>query len=468
MRETADPMAPEASPGAPGVRRVNNVPMYLLAGVIVLFLTVMGLVAMDRAAQQNAPADVLAEQSGNTAIFADEIAGDMIGGIIEPASALVPPVSAGMLNEAEPTPATPEVEPILMARPDQPDAPPWGGLAPPDGGVYDDAADRIRTAKMQMLEEAIKAKTTVQVIAPRGSGSASGPNTDQPRTRDEMVARLAAIRAQIDAQRADDPTAAYQARLAQLRSNVGGAGAGGEMPSGGAPTLLQTSASGGGNSYAQFARNSNGDRWKLDSQPEAPRSPFELRAGFVVPATLIAGINSALPGQIMAQVSQHVYDTPTGKHLLIPQGSRLVGMYSSDVAYGQSRVLIAWQRIVFPDGKAMDIGSMPGGDGAGYAGLKDRVNNHYFRVFASAALMSGVIAGIATSQDYGRNSVNFRPTASSAMSEALGQQIGQVAAQMVAKNLNIAPTLEIRPGYRFNVIVIQDMNFAKPYRAFDY
>ena len=464
MSETADPMAPEASPGAPGVRRVNNVPMYLLAGVIVLFLIVMGLVAMDRAAQQNAPADVLAEQAGNTAIFADEIAGNMIGGIIEPA------MSPGMLNEAEPTPATPGVEPILMARPDQPDAPPWDGqyLDPPNGGVYDDdAADRIRTAKMQMLEEAIKAKTTVPLIAPRSSGSAPGGNTAPPQTRDEMVARLAAIRAQIDAQRADDPTAAYQARLAQLRSSgMGGAGAGGEMP-GSAPTLLETSASGGGNRYAQFAGN-GGDRWKLDSQLEAPRSPFALRAGFVVPATLISGINSQLPGQIMAQVSQHVYDTPTGQHLLIPQGSRLVGMYSSEVAYGQSRVLIAWQRIVFPDGKAMDIGSMPGGDGAGYAGLKDRVNNHYLRVFGSAFLMSGVIAGVARSQDYGRDTVNFRPTASSAMSEALGQQLGQVTAQMVAKNLNIAPTLEIRPGYRFNVIVTRDMNFSKPYRSFDY
>jgi type IV secretory pathway VirB10-like protein len=113
------------------------------------------------------------------------------------------------------------------------------------------------------------------------------------------------------------------------------------------------------------AGSGQGDRWRLDSQPEAPRSPFELRAGFVVPATLISGINSDLPGQIMAQVAQNVYDTPTGKHLLIPQGSRLVGSYSSDVAYGQSRVLVAWQRIVFPDGKAMDIGAMPGADSAG-------------------------------------------------------------------------------------------------------
>ncbi len=176
---------------------------------------------------------------------------------------------------------------------------------------------------------------------------------------------------------------------------------------------------------AQFGQGGQGDRWKLDSQPEAPRTPFELRAGFVVPATLISGINSDLPGQIMAQVAQDVYDTPTGKHLLIPQGSRLVGSYSSDVAYGQSRVLVAWQRIVFPDGKAMDIGAMPGADSAGYAGFNDQVNNHYVRLFGSAFLMSGVVAGVSMSQDRG-NSGNQgnQQRASDALSEALGQVLG--------------------------------------------
>lgn len=171
----------------------------------------------------------------------------------------------------------------------------------------------------------------------------------------------------------------------------------------------------------------------------------------------------------MAQVSQDVYDTPTGRYLLIPQGSRLVGSYSSDVAYGQSRVLVAWQRIVFPDGKAMDIGSMPGGDQAGYSGFKDKVNNHYVRLFGSALLMSAVTAGVSLSQDNSNNSgFGQETTASSAMSEALGQQLGQVTAQLISKNLNIAPTLEIRPGFRFNVIVTKDLTFSKPYKSFDY
>lgn len=451
----ATEMAPDTSPGQvskkTGVRRVNNVPMYLLGGVLVAFVIMMMLVAADRAAQQNAPADGPAEKAGNTSMFANEIVGDMTGGIIEPANAAPPE----MPTEAE---LNPEIEPILIARPDDLNAPP----APPSGldqPARNDEADRIRMAKLQMLEEAVRARTGVQTVAPRSSGSSLGGGA--PQSRDDLRQQIAAVRQQIDDARRDDPTAAYQARLAQIRGMGIGEPAG---IGGGAPQLLQTSG-GNPNSIAQF-QGGEGDRWRLDSQPEAPRSPYELRAGFVVPATLISGINSDLPGQIMAQVSQNVFDTATGRHLLIPQGSRLVGSYSSDVAYGQSRVLVAWQRIVFPDGKAMDIGAMPGSDGAGYAGFKDRVNNHYFRLFASAFLMSGVTAGITLSQDNDSN--GDRQRASDALSEALGQQLGQVTAQLIAKNMNIAPTIEIRPGYRFNVIVTKDMTFSKPYQAFDY
>ncbi|WP_419653375.1 TrbI/VirB10 family protein, partial [Thiolapillus sp.] len=128
-----------------------------------------------------------------------------------------------------------------------------------------------------------------------------------------------------------------------------------------------------------------------------------------------------------------------------------------------------WQRIVFPDGKALDMGAMPGSDGAGYAGLADKTNNHYLRIFGSAFLMSAVTAGITLSQDNGNSDNNDNSRrASDALSESLGQQLGQATAQMITKHLNIAPTLEIRPGFRFNVIVTKDMAFSKPYQAFDY
>jgi type IV secretion system protein VirB10 len=228
-------------------------------------------------------------------------------------------------------------------------------------------------------------------------------------------------------------------------------------------------AAAAGDPYAAFDTPGEGERWRLNAEPEPPPTPYTLRAGFVIPATLISGINSELPGPIMAQVAHPVYDTPTGTYLLIPQGARLMGRYASEVAYGQSRVLVAWQRIVFPDGKALDLGAMPGADSAGYAAFHDRVNHHYLRVFGSALLMSAVVAGITLSQDDpGGDPYGGRQRASDALSEALGQQLGQVTAQLIAKNLNIAPTLEIRPGYRFNVIATQDLTFAKPYQAFDY
>ena len=326
--------------------------------------------------------------------------------------------------------------------------------------------------KAQQFEEAVKAKTSVNTIAPRSPGSTAPVYSGVPPSRDEQLARLAAARAQIDATTRDDPTAAYKARLAQLQAagilQTGATSAPSGAPFMGTSAALPAPPSAAtGNSVDQFDKTGEGDRWKLNSRPEAPRTPYELRTGFVVPATLISGINSELPGQIMAQVSQDVFDTPTGKHLLIPQGSRLVGTYSSNVAYGQARVLIAWLRIIFPDGKAMDIGSMPGADSAGYAGLTDQVNNHYVRLFASAFLMSSVTAGIALSQPQ-QSATSTTNTTSGALSQALGQQLGAVTAQLISKNLNIAPTLEIRPGFRFNVMVTKDMTFSKPYQAFDY
>lgn len=461
-----DQMSPDASPGEvtkkAGVRRVNNMPMYIVGALMGVFLLVMVLVASDRAAKQNQAPEAKAEKAGNTSMFAKEIAGDRQDGIIQPKAA-APLAIPGDL--APPTPGASAPGAVAIARPGNLDTPPTppnsaGNQrlnAPGSSGPSDDERNRIRIMKMQQFDEAVKAKTSVNATAPRSSGNSGAA----PGSMEDTVAKLAAVRQQIAANASNDPTAAYKARLAMVQSSgLAGGGSG----SGSAPQLLQTAAA--SNSIAQFGNNGQGDRWKLDSTAEAPHSPYELRAGFVVPGTLISGVNSELPGQIMGQVAQNVYDTATGKYLLIPQGSRLVGAYSSSVVYGQSRVLVAWQRIIFPDGKAMDIGSMPGADSAGYAGFNDQVNNHYIRIFGSAFLMSGVIAGVSLSQP--QQNANSQITASSAMSQALGQELGSVTAQMIAKNLNIAPTLEIRPGYRFNIVVTKDMTFSKPYQSFDY
>jgi type IV secretion system protein VirB10 len=317
--------------------------------------------------------------------------------------------------------------------------------------------------KLQQFDEAVKAKTSLNATAPRSAGNPS--SNAVPGSLDDTIAKLAAVSQQIAATSSEDPTAAYLARLAMVQNAGLASGASDSAgDSDAAQQRLQTAAS--TNSLAQFDKHAQADRWQLDAKMDAPRSPYALRAGFVVPGTLISGINSELPGQIMGQVAQNVYDTATGKYLLIPQGSRLVGAYASNVAYGQARVLVAWQRIVFPDGKAMDIGSMPGADSAAYAGFNDQVNHHYFRLFASAFLMSGVTAGLAMSQP--QQNAASAPTYSTAMSQALGQDLGRVTAQLIAKNMNIAPTIEIRPGFRFNIVVTKDMTFSKPYQPFDY
>lgn len=213
------------------------------------------------------------------------------------------------------------------------------------------------------------------------------------------------------------------------------------------------------------------DRAGKDTSWISPHSrmagqPFELKTGAVIPGVMVTGINSDLPGNIIAQVSQNVFDSATGNHLLLPQGAKLFGVYDSRVIYGQERVLVAWNRVVFPDGSAITLGAMPGSDMAGNAGYTDEVNNHYFRIFGSAVLMSMMSGGMAYTMDSldNSNSESDKPTLQNEMGSALAAQLGQATLQLLQKNLNIKPTLEIRPGYQFNVIVTKDLVFQKPYR----
>ena len=195
-----------------------------------------------------------------------------------------------------------------------------------------------------------------------------------------------------------------------------------------------------------------------------PASPYMVMAGSVIPATLITGINSDLPGQIQAIVSQNVYDSRTGNSIVIPQGARLVGQYDSQVAYGQSRVLIVWSRIIFPNDQSLDLQGMPGADLSGFAGLHDQVDNHYIRIFGSALLMSVFSAGMQISQPQSSSSSSV-PTNQEIIAGAMGQELTQTASQMIQQNLNIQPTLNIRPGDNFNVLVTRDIPFAGPYNS---
>jgi type IV secretory pathway VirB10-like protein len=205
-----------------------------------------------------------------------------------------------------------------------------------------------------------------------------------------------------------------------------------------------------------------------------PMSPYTVMAGSIIPAVLVSGINSDLPGPILAQVSENVLDSATGKYLLVPQGSRLIGVYQNASAYGQQRVQIAWQRLIFPNTSNMDLPQMPGTDQSGYAGFSDQVNNHYLATFGTAAVMSLISAGQAVGQiaafsggatygPYGYYQPNQWAMASQTAGSAASGQIGAVGQQMLGNGMNRPPTIEIRPGYQFNVMVTQDLVFPGPY-----
>ena len=186
-----------------------------------------------------------------------------------------------------------------------------------------------------------------------------------------------------------------------------------------------------------------------------PASPYVLQAGSVIPAALITGIRSDLPGQITAQVTQHIYDSPTGSMLLIPQGTRIIGEYSNDVGFGQRRILLVWNRLIFPNGRSIVLERQPGADTQGYAGLEDGVDYHWWDLAKAAALSTllGVGAELAA-DDNDRLISAIRGGAQDTINDA-GQQI-------VRRQLNIAPTLTIRPGFPVRVVVTRDL-VLEPY-----
>lgn len=202
------------------------------------------------------------------------------------------------------------------------------------------------------------------------------------------------------------------------------------------------------------------DTGTLQSRLTLPATPTVVSAGTLIPALFLTGISSDLPGQITAQVSQPVYDTPTGRHVIIPQGSVLIGAYDSRVTFGQNRVLLVWQRLRFPNGSSLDLEGMAGVDLSGYAGVSDKVNNHWGKVLSSVLLSSTVAAAVATAE--GDSFSAFQRDAGQAASQGAAQQINQAGAQLLQRSINVQPTLEIRPGQRVAVMVNKDLALS-PY-----
>ncbi|MEM7570448.1 MAG: TrbI/VirB10 family protein [Pseudomonadota bacterium] len=184
---------------------------------------------------------------------------------------------------------------------------------------------------------------------------------------------------------------------------------------------------------------------------QIPVSAYQVMAGTIIPASLITGLNSDLPGQVIAQVTEHVYDTATGTHLLIPQGTRLLGRYDSVIAFGQSRALVVWNRLILPDGSSMLLENLPGVDLAGYAGLKDKVDHHGWQLFKAAILSSVLSVGTEIGRDRGEDQIL------QALRDGGQQTLNQAGQEIVTRQLAVQPTVTIRPGWRLRVIVNQDL-----------
>lgn len=293
--------------------------------------------------------------------------------------------------------------------------------------------ERIREGKYAAWEAGLGSESGVQAFN-RNAGAAGAAGGDPS----DSMARLAQL------------AAANQAYAAGAANAGGGApmGAGGDDGQGAPVDPNQQD-----HKRAFLSGSPEADVY-LKSTRQAALSRFEVKAGTIIPGVMISGVNSDLPGQVVGQVRQNVYDTSSGDFLLIPAGARLIGTYDSTVTNGQKRVLIAWTRIVYPDGSSVSIGNMPGADKAGYAGFRDKVNNHYGRIFGSAMLLSGFAAGVQLSQP---RSSGGEYSAREIASAELGRQMGQLGMEMARRNMDIQPTIKIRPGYKFNINVTKDM-----------
>jgi len=228
------------------------------------------------------------------------------------------------------------------------------------------------------------------------------------------------------------------------------------MPSataGGTPDLIS------GDHKLAFLNGAVDRRTTSPDRLQDAASPYVLQAGAVIAASLITGLRSDLPGQITAQVTEDVYDSPTGRFLLIPQGARLVGQYDAQIAFGQTRALLVWNRLIMPNGRSIVLERQPGADPEGYAGLEDEVDNHWGLLF-KAAILSTILSVGSEAGMSGNNNGSL----AEAIQQGMSQSFNQTGQQVVSRSLNIQPTITIRPGFPVRVMVTHDL-VLEPYRG---
>lgn len=182
-----------------------------------------------------------------------------------------------------------------------------------------------------------------------------------------------------------------------------------------------------------------------------------------MPCVLISGLNSDLPGNMVAQISENVWDTVSGRYLLIPRGSKVIGTYDNQVAYGQSRVLVIWSRLVFPDGSTLVLDNLGGADQSGYSGFKGAVNRHWGSIISSALLVSLLGAGVEIAAPTS-NGDRDKEDPRSILAENAASAVAEAMSQIIQREVNRQPTIKIKPGYRFMIFVQRDILFPAAWR----
>lgn len=428
------PSGLDLNPSPPPTARVSKKVGLLAIGIVLVVGTLVVYGLYTRKEQQTVSRQASEEKHPEPA----RIAGDQVVREIAPPAVVNPPSAPAARPElAQPGELRPPS--ITHRRDGQGRGSVTRNYASSDGELSPE--ERLRLAAFRDEQQAIASPTAIGGNSATGLGNASSVASDPLQQYGTLASVLSSIGKQ-------NPTG----QDVQSASSSGQTGSAYEGQNGQSQK----------DSFLQRTRGRTIDNY-LKSTRTDPLSRYEIKAGWDIPATLEQAIDSDLPGDVKALVRSNVYDTATGKYLLIPQGARLLGTYNSVISYGQARVQVAWTRIIFPDGSSINLDSMSGHDDEGRAGFHDQVNNHYARLVGFAVLTSAFAAGLELSQRQ-NTSLLTTPTAGQTASAAVGQQLTELGAEVTRRNLNIQPTIKIRVGYKFTVRVNRDILFDAPYK----
>ena len=423
------------SQDGPSIKRLNRVPVIVAILLVVIFLAVIFYGLSSRGLHFGGDPQIEPSSARPASNDAERLKQGVPDGIIgEPQPVVIQP--------------TPSVEPERRENPFQkaPEPTPTVVTAP-QPTLESEEVWRARLQREQQ-EQVLREYQRQQMASIQAEGAAfDSPIAVNLKDLENTSAAATPTSPQTGLTTANRPASALDLYSAALQSGIG-----------------QAADPNGQASKQQFFNQDIADLGYLPNSVVPQMSPFELKRGSVIPATLITGINSDLPGRITAQVSQNVYDSATGRRLLIPQGAKLFGRYDSEVTFGQNRVLVVWTDIIFPNGSTLQIGGMAGTDGAGYGGFHDKVDNHYLRTFGSAILVALIGAGTDMLLPGDNSTSTTVDSAGDAARRSFAETFSQISEQTVSKNMNVQPTLAIRPGYRFNILVDQDIVFPNAYR----